>query len=128
MGLGDVLAERGDIDEARAAYAHVARRHPADLRAVRSRFLTLPMVYRDAAELRVARARYAEGLTELENGLDRFVGNVAADELLDGLRWSNFFLAYQGDDDRRPPGPLCRVRGTRDRPGRSGVAGTDGVA
>ena len=27
-------------------------------------------------------------------------GNVAADELLDGLQWSNFFLAYQGDDDR----------------------------
>jgi CRISPR-associated protein Csy1 len=102
MGLAAALAARGDDEQARAAHAHVMRQRPSDLRAALAFHLTLPMVYRDAAELRAARARYAQGLTELESGLDRFThtGTVAAASLLDGLQWSNFFLAYQGEDDR----------------------------
>ena len=100
LGLASVLAERGDAERARAAYAHVARRKPANLRAALGLGLTLPMVYRDAAELAAARALYSHGLAELESGLDRFTGNVTAERVLDGLRWSNFFLAYQGENDR----------------------------
>jgi CRISPR-associated protein Csy1 len=100
MGLASVLAERGDAERARAAYAHVARRQPADLRAALGLHLTLPMVYQDAAELAAARTLYSQRLTELESGLSRFTADGPAERVLDGLRWSNFFLAYQGENDR----------------------------
>jgi CRISPR-associated protein Csy1 len=100
LGLAQVLAERGDAEQARAVYAEAERRRPASLGAALGARLTLPMVYRDPGELAAERERYARGLAELERGLDRYTAHADSARVLDELRWTNFFLAYQGQDDR----------------------------
>ena len=40
--------------------------------------------------------------------------------MLDGFRWTNFFLAYQGERRPRPAGALRGNRGPGARPGRAG--------
>jgi CRISPR-associated protein Csy1 len=102
FNLGLVLAERNDPAGARNAYGRARALDPTDLRALFGEQLTLPMVYADAKEVDAARAGFEAGLDRLEREL---VPAIRATELgetqvLDGLRWVNFFLAYQGRDDR----------------------------
>ena len=100
FNLGRVYAERDELERACDAYrrSYDADRH--DLRGALGARLSLPMIYADAAGVGRARERYAEGLRELHADAGRIVDGLSVDQVLDGLRWTNFFLAYQGGDDR----------------------------
>ena len=100
LSLAGALAERDDLDAAQRAYAEARMRAPQLLRAAFGERLALPMVYADAAAVEAARERYAEGLEELEAEIPALVRGRAFADVIDDLRWTNFLLAYQGEDDR----------------------------
>lgn len=95
----ELLWEGGALDEARAEFAVLATRHPGSLRAALGAELLLPQVYASAAHLDECRARYDEGLARLEADPARFAKPRPVDTLQD-IRWCNFYLAYQGRNDR----------------------------
>jgi protein O-GlcNAc transferase len=100
LQLAGTLAERDDLAAARTAYAAARSRRPTLLRAAFGEALTLPMVYADAAAVESARAQYAAGLARLEAEVPKLVRGRAFADVVDDLRWTNFLLAYQGEDDR----------------------------
>ncbi|HEX8013098.1 MAG TPA: tetratricopeptide repeat protein [Casimicrobiaceae bacterium] len=100
FNLGWILTERNEPAQARAAYARAREVDPGDLRGFFAGRLTLPMIYAGRTELAAARAGFALGLAALEGELRPAVEGLPEARVLDGLRWSNFFLAYQGEDDR----------------------------
>jgi CRISPR-associated protein Csy1 len=100
LHYGGTLAERDDLPGALRAYAEAEARDPKLLRALFGRCLTLPMVPGSATELATARAGYADGLAHVEVELPARAAGMAPDALVDELRWTNFLLAYQGEDDR----------------------------
>ncbi len=102
FNLGLVLAERNDPVGARNAYGRARTLDPTDLRMLFGERLTLPMVYADAREVDSARAGFEAGLATLERELLPAIraAQLTETQVLDGLRWVNFFLAYQGRDDR----------------------------
>ncbi len=102
--LADRLRGNGDATAARAAYV-VASQRLADgriapgLRHLIASRLALPWVVDDAAGLAAARQDWIAGLDELE--ADLVPASLAgASPALEQLAWSNFLLAYQGEDDR----------------------------
>lgn len=95
----ELLWEGGALEEARTEFAAIALRHPGSLRAALGAELLLPQVYASAAHVDECRARYAEGLARLEADPARFAKPKPAETLQD-IRWCNFYLAYQGRDDR----------------------------
>jgi CRISPR-associated protein Csy1 len=100
LDLGLVLTERGDPEQARRAFQHAMRQNPRSLRAALAHELTLPMLYADAVDVARSRESYARGLETLHQTLDERLRGAAREEIVDGLIWSNFFLAYQGGEDR----------------------------
>ena len=97
--LADLYWETGHEDRARALYQQVAARHPANLKAALGSRLLLPSVYRSADELAETRERYARGVAELNHLAGDFqYPNITA--ALADARWTNFYLAYQGGEDR----------------------------
>ncbi|HKE40969.1 MAG TPA: tetratricopeptide repeat protein [Casimicrobiaceae bacterium] len=100
LDLGLVLTERGDPAQAKKAFAHALRMNPKSLRAAMAMNLTLPMIYADAADVARSRAQYAQGLETLERELDSMISGLSSQKIANALMWSNFFLAYQGEDDR----------------------------
>jgi CRISPR-associated protein Csy1 len=94
------LAERDDLEAATRAYAEAERRDPRLLRALFGRHLALPMVPASAGEVARSRARFAAGLAAIEAELPARAARLSAEALVDELRWTNFLLAYQGEDDR----------------------------
>jgi predicted O-linked N-acetylglucosamine transferase (SPINDLY family) len=100
LQLAGTLAERDDLDAARRAYAGARSRRPALLRAALGEALTLPMVYEDAAAVEAARGGYAAGIAKLEAEIPALVRGRTFGDVVDDLRWTNFLLAYQGEDDR----------------------------
>lgn len=95
----EMVAEAGGYDEARAEFRRIAERAPADLKAALSANLLLPQVYTGMEHLETARREYSQGLERLHEAAPRFAfarGDVA----LDAARWTNFYLAYQGRNDR----------------------------
>ena len=101
MQLGLARAEIDDLEGSRAAYANAASCDPGLVRAYLARYLTLPHIYPDRAAVQAQRARYAAGLTDLEEILPEITAGISAENRLNGLRWSNFLLGYQGEDDRQ---------------------------
>ena len=99
LQLAGTLAERDDLAAARTAYAGARVRKPGLLRAAFGEALTLPMVYVDAAAVESARAGYAAGVKRLEAEMPKLVHGRAFGDVVDDLRWTNFLLAYQGEDD-----------------------------
>ena len=99
LQLGEVLAEKGLTREAIEAYAQAARVRPQGLRAQMGIALTLPQVYANTAEMDAVRARFEQGLDALQAAVPRFA-SLPADERLAAAQWNNFYLAYQGRDDR----------------------------
>jgi protein O-GlcNAc transferase len=101
FNLGLVLAERNDPAGARNAYGRARALDPTDLRTLFGERLTLPMVYADGNEVDAARAGFEAGLGRLERELVPAIraAELTETQVLDGLRWVNFFLAYQGRDD-----------------------------
>jgi CRISPR-associated protein Csy1 len=100
LQLAGTLAERDDLAQARAAYDAALARDPAMLRALIGRNLTLPMVATSAEAVASARQGYAQGLDALREELPARAAHLSEARLLDELRWTNFLLAYQGEDDR----------------------------
>ncbi|MEP7183872.1 MAG: tetratricopeptide repeat protein [Betaproteobacteria bacterium] len=100
LSLAGTCAERDEMVPARDAYARARARRPTLLRAAFGEALTLPMVYADADAVTAARAQYAAGLLRLEQELPALVRGRRFGDVIDDLRWTNFLLAYQGEDDR----------------------------
>ena len=100
LQLAGTLAERDDLVAARRAYAAARAQKPGLLRAAFGEALTLPMIYADAAEVESVRANFVAGLAKLEAELPALVRGRAFGDVVDDLRWTNFLLAYQGEDDR----------------------------
>jgi CRISPR-associated protein Csy1 len=98
--LAGTLAERDDLAGARAAYAQAEASDPRMLRALFGRWLTLPMVPADATAVAQARAAFSDGLSMLEREAPLRAATLSAERALDEMRWSNFLLAYQGEDDK----------------------------
>jgi CRISPR-associated protein Csy1 len=95
----ELVAEAGGYEEARAEFRRIAQRAPTDFKAALSANLLLPQVYTSLDHLETARREYAEGLERMHEAAPRFVfprSEVALDE----ARWTNFYLAYQGKNDR----------------------------
>ncbi len=111
LELAYALAERDDLAAAKQAYAEAQARDPKQLRAQIGARLTLPMVAASAAALAAARADYDRGLAELERTLPALARTLDPAAVLDGLRWSNFLLAYQGGDDRALQARYAAVAG-----------------
>lgn len=100
LNLARIHSERDEMTEARAAFRRAYELDRRDLRGALGAALALPMIYADRASLDAARGRYAEGIAALEADVGARVAGLDADQVVDGLRWSNFLLAYQGCDDR----------------------------
>jgi len=100
LQLGGTLSERDDLAAARSAYDAALARDPGLLRAVLGRALTLPMVLPSAAGVAAVRTAYAEGLATLERELPAREDALSGDRTVDELRWTNFLLAYQGENDK----------------------------
>ena len=82
------------------AYGVALRQSPRCLRAALGVNLTLPMIYADAADVEGARQGFEHGLEALERDLETLIAGSSWREVADGLIWSNFLLAYQGENDR----------------------------
>lgn len=92
-----VKQEIGDTPGAMQALALASARHPDDLRVVIADRLLLPQSYESVEEVARWRRRYEEGLAFLLGHRERWLAH-AADVF--HLERNNFFLAYQGEDDR----------------------------
>ncbi len=99
FALAGTLAERDDLEAARAAYARAARNDPGLLRARIGAVLTLPMIVPDEGALARARVSFREGVARLREELPALAAALPADRVLDEMRWTNFLLAYHGEDD-----------------------------
>jgi CRISPR-associated protein Csy1 len=97
--LAQVRAERGDEVGALAAFAIAREQLPRALTPRFAHALFLPQVYRSVADVATWRARYVDGLTNLESGLPEL---VRTPQELWRLDWSNFYLGYQGENDVEP--------------------------
>jgi CRISPR-associated protein Csy1 len=97
--LGYVLWERGDLPQARRAYSVAISRKRFHTLANLGLRLSLPMICRSRDEIAAARAEFSNGLEWIRANLDLFAspGDASA---LDRLDWTNFLLAYHGEDDR----------------------------
>ena len=99
IAKAELLAELGRIEEARAEFAGVAQRFPGSLKAALGAALLLPRVYDGLDHLESSRADYARGLETLHAQAARF-RHARPEAALADSRWVNFYLAYQGRDDR----------------------------
>jgi predicted O-linked N-acetylglucosamine transferase (SPINDLY family) len=99
--LADAAASAGGYAHALAEFHRIADEFPASLRAALPANLLLPQVYEGVEHVEEVRHRYEEGLGRLEAqaAAFRFAGPDAA---LADARWTNFYLAYQGRNDREP--------------------------
>ena len=94
--LGFVRRERGDTAGAVDAYRAAAEQAPDAVTPAVAAALMLPQIYRSGDNMLEWRARFEQGLQQLESRWPRF--ETMPDGVWD-LDWSNFYLAYQGLDD-----------------------------
>ncbi len=97
--LAEMLWEAGAIDAARREFEANRRDHPGDLKAALGSALLLPAVYAGKDDLARCRESYRQGLHDLQERSGDFSWKRAQDALAD-MRWTNFYLAYQGRNDR----------------------------
>lgn len=96
--LGNAHYFIGEYAEAIQAYRKAVELNPDNLKAQLGAQLSLPHIYQSKQEMLDARAAFAQGIDKLLSMLDRFKRSPT---LIDDLQWSyNFYLAYQGQDDR----------------------------
>ena len=100
FNVGWIHTERNEPALAREAYQRARELDAGDLRNRFGVHLTLPMIYADVSQVAAARGDFVAGLDALDAELPPAASSLAEARVLDGLRWSNFFLAYQGSDDR----------------------------
>jgi protein O-GlcNAc transferase len=100
FNLGLVLGERGEPDAARDAFRRSYAVDRTDLRGLIGEHLTLPMISPDANAVEATREEFRAGIATLTRNVDAAVHGLSEAQVIDGMRWTNFFLAYQGCDDR----------------------------
>ncbi len=98
--LAKVLWEQGRTDQAIAAYRQAQTLSPYELKAALGSMLLLPAVYHSQGEVLAVRERYSAGLQALHENIPAYIAHNRPEKVLDDLRWSNFYLAYQGLDDK----------------------------
>lgn len=98
--LARVFWEQGRIEQTLAVYRQAQTLIPHELKSALGTLLSLPAVYRNQTDLLEARQRFADGLKILHANIPNFMSHNLPEKLLDELRWSNFYLAYQGLDDK----------------------------
>ena len=111
LALAGTLAERDDLPLARGAYRTLRAAKPNSLRAAIGEALTLPMVHADAAAIAASRATFSAGLAELERSAESLVRGRGFADVVDDLCWTNFLLAYHGEDDRELQARYARFVG-----------------
>ncbi len=99
VARAEYLWEQGRAEDARAEFRRAESLDPRNLRAALGSRLVLPAIYRDLPHLEECRAGYARGLEELHAEAPRFEG-LTPGAALAGATWTNFYLAYQGRNDR----------------------------
>lgn len=99
--LARVFWEQGRIEQTLAAYWQAQTLNPHELKSALGALLSLPAVYRNQNDLLEARQRFANGLKILHANIPNFISHNPPEQLLDELRWNNFYLAYQGFDDKQ---------------------------
>lgn len=99
FNLGGVYLQQDRIDEARACYRAAQNADPTLAEARWSLPRLLPAVYERSAEIEVRRAEFADGLAQLERGLD-LGSDAGVEQAFRGVAVrTNFQLNYQGRDD-----------------------------
>ncbi|TMH69745.1 MAG: tetratricopeptide repeat protein [Betaproteobacteria bacterium] len=98
--LGATLAERDDLEGAQRAFTAALARDAGLLRAAIAQRLTLPMLCANAQAIIAARAHFHSGLDALIDDLPRRAATLSAERTIDELPWTNFLLAYHGENDR----------------------------
>lgn len=93
--LAEMLQSDGRVEESKQVAADASARFPRSFELKRWLALSLPVVYETTEDIAVYRTRFAEGLADL----GRCVATAKAAEALPGA-WHNFYLAYQGGDDK----------------------------
>jgi len=99
IARAELLAELGRVEEGRAEFAAIALRAPASLKAALGAHLLLPRVYESAEHLDRSRVEYSAGLEALHARAGDF-RHARPEAALSDARWVNFYLAYQGGNDR----------------------------
>lgn len=111
--LGNMYRMQGRTEEAIGCYDTALEWDPRLAEAFANRARILPIVYRDMAEIDEYRARYSAGLNDLEQRADLATAPGRKFALKGILASTNFFLQYQGRDDRvlqaRYGEHVCRV-------------------
>lgn len=99
VALADLVGEAGGYENARAEYRRIWREFPDNLKAALGATLSLPHVYESVEQLEAVRRQYADGLERLHDAAVNF-RFPQPERDLSSAAWTNFFLAYQGKDDR----------------------------
>lgn len=94
------LLDAGGNADVRRAWRRALALDPGHPRAAWSLSLFVPVVYGSADDIEPARAAFGEGLAHLERSYGPDSGMEANRAFLAAGSWSNFFLAYQEQDDR----------------------------
>ncbi len=97
--FGEVLWNKNQFPEALALWQEVLAQAPHKLEPHLRLAFSLPGIYRDAADVERARNGLVASLSRLRQNLAVFA-NVPTKDLLREILFNNFFLAYQGRDDK----------------------------
>ncbi|MBL8515975.1 MAG: tetratricopeptide repeat protein [Betaproteobacteria bacterium] len=94
----DMLCSIGELDQGFSQHREVLSREPDRLRSHLALNLTLPGIHGDTKSLTEARDHYAAGLENLHERVEIF-RRLPVTEIEMDIRWSNYLLAYHGQDD-----------------------------
>ncbi len=97
--VADFFWEQGDAESAITAYRRVLQIQPDSLRAQIRANVVLPMIYRDSAHIEQSRARVTSGVKELVESVSDPASEPGS-KWESEIGWANFYLAYQGMNDR----------------------------
>ena len=100
LALGETVAEKGQRPMALECYRLALQARPKSVRARMGLALTLPQVYASREEVELLRGQYDQGLAALEQGIGGWLKDLHLGERVTTAQWNNFYLAYQGRDDR----------------------------
>ncbi len=98
--LAKVLWEQGRYEQTIEAYRQAQALSPHELKSALGFLLSLPAVYRSRDDVLVVRERFASALQILRERIPAFIAHNQPEKLLGELSWNNFYLAYQGLDDK----------------------------
>ena len=106
--LGRLLAAAGEVESARACYRRLCELEPENWVARLTAGLMLPAVHASSEALATVRQRFSMELDALIEQADTPAGT--AEQRLNALELhNNFYLAYQGEDDRELQARYARL-------------------